>query len=132
MAVRQRSSRARPPRCAPRPRIDHREHAATPFPAAGLEWGLLGGPTWPAARTGTRELRMTARWPAWVVALALAAPLVAFTAWIAYGLVAPKATQGTPAPAATAAFAALPPDSDLPAERLEERVDGGAEALRAD
>ena len=34
--------------------------------------------------------------------------------------------------AATPALAALPPDADLPADRLEERVDGGAEALRAD
>lgn len=77
---------------------------------------------------------MTARWPTWVVALALATPLVAFTAWIAYGLATPKVIQGTAARAAVAtpAFAALPPDADLPADRLEERVDGGAEALRAD
>jgi hypothetical protein len=78
---------------------------------------------------------MTGRWSTWVVAPALAAPLVALTAWVAHGIVAPpKAREGIAAPAATAtpAFAALPPDADLPADRLEERVDGGAEALRAD
>ncbi len=76
---------------------------------------------------------MRQRWPAWVVAPALSAPLVAFTAWVGYGLlVPPKTREAVAAPAATPALAALPPDADLPADRLEERVDGGAEALRAD
>ncbi len=89
---------------------------------------------------------MKGRWPAWVVAPLLAAPLVVFTAWITYGWVtAPKAggpsaaqASAGPAPAGPAAPAsakpafAVPPDEDLPADRLEERVDGGAEALRAD
>ena len=78
---------------------------------------------------------MTGRWPAWVVAPALATPLVALTAWVTHGLLAaPPAREGAAAPTAAApsAFAALPPDADLPADRLEERVDGGADALRAD
>jgi hypothetical protein len=82
---------------------------------------------------------MTGRWPAWIVAPLLAAPLVALTAWIAHGLVAPaparegsRAPAAAAAPAATPAWGSLPPDADLPADRLEERVDGGAEALRAD
>jgi hypothetical protein len=78
---------------------------------------------------------MTARWPTWVVAPALAAPLVALTAWLVHGILVPPTTQGRTAPptvTATPALGALPPDADLPADRLEERVDGAAEALRAD
>jgi len=76
---------------------------------------------------------MTGRWPAWIVAPLLATPLVALTAWLVHGIVAaPKAPEAlAKAGAARPAFA-LPPDEDLPADRLEERVDGGAEALRAD
>jgi len=74
---------------------------------------------------------MTQRWPAWLVAPMLAAPLIVLTAWVAHGLVAlPQPREETAT--ARAAFAALPPDADLPADRLEERVDGGADALRAD
>jgi hypothetical protein len=78
---------------------------------------------------------MTGRWPTWVVAPALAAPLVALTAWLAHGILVPPTTQGRIAPptvAATPALGTLLPDADLPADRLEERVDGAAEALRAD
>lgn len=78
---------------------------------------------------------MQGRWPTWVVAPALAAPLVALTAWLVHGLVAAPATReraGALAAATPSAFAALPPDADLPADRLEERVDGGADALRTD
>ncbi len=43
---------------------------------------------------------MTGRWSTWVVAPALAAPLVALTAWVAHGIVAPpKAREGIAAPA---------------------------------
>ncbi len=76
---------------------------------------------------------MNGRWPAWIVAPALATPLVALTAWLVHGLVAPPpAREGTAPAGAASRFAALPPETDLPADRLEERVDGGAEALRAD
>ena len=68
------------------------------------------------------------------MAAALATPLVALTAWVAHGLGVPlKAGEAARPPAAAkTGLAALPPDADLPAERLEERVDGGADALRAD
>jgi hypothetical protein len=80
---------------------------------------------------------MTRRWPTWIVSLALATPLVALSAWLAYGIVsAGSAPPGGAAPATGATPAVLggiaAPDADLPADRLEERVDGGAEALRAD
>jgi hypothetical protein len=75
---------------------------------------------------------MTGRWPTWVVAPALGAPLVALTAWLAHGLVAPPPSHTEPKAAAAAPAWSAPPDADLPGDRLEERVDGGAEALRKD
>lgn len=66
---------------------------------------------------------MARRWRSWFAGLALAAPLVALAAWIVHGALAP----GSPADGPTA----LPTPIDLPAERLEERVDGAADALRA-
>jgi hypothetical protein len=78
---------------------------------------------------------MTRRWPAWIVAPLLAAPLVALTAWVAHGLLTPPSSSdgGTAGPSSSrSALATLPPDGDLPADRLEERVNGAAEALRAD
>ena len=80
----------------------------------------------------------------WLVAAALATPLVLISGWLLRGALAPTprdeppAPEGTSAPAppaATPARAAVadgwPPALDLPAGRLEERVDGGADALRA-
>jgi hypothetical protein len=68
----------------------------------------------------------------WLLALALAAPLVAITAWVIHGATDPRARQVAPgAPAGV--WPGLPEHrADLPSERLEERVDGAADALRAD
>ena len=68
----------------------------------------------------------------WLVAVALAVPLLAFTGWLIHGALDPQAAQ--PAPVGPAGvWPGLPsPDADLPADRLEERVDGGADALRKD
>jgi len=68
----------------------------------------------------------------WLVALALATPLVAITAWVIHGATDPHARQPTPGEPA-GVWPGLPRHSaDLPSERLEERVDGAADALRAD
>jgi hypothetical protein len=69
---------------------------------------------------------------AWFVAAALALPLLALTAWLIRGAVDPRAPQ--PRPAGAAGFwPGLPQHRvDLPANRLEEQVDGAADALRAD
>ena len=68
----------------------------------------------------------------WLKALALAAPLVAISAWVIRGAVDPRAPQPTPqGPAGV--WPGLPQHrADLPADRLEERVNGAADALRAD
>jgi hypothetical protein len=72
---------------------------------------------------------MARRLRTWLLALALAAPLVAITAWVTRG-----ASPARP-PASgkiKGAWPGLPRHrDDLPAERLEQRVDGAAEALRA-
>jgi hypothetical protein len=76
---------------------------------------------------------MSRRRPAaWLVAAALAVPLVAITAWLVRGAVDPHA--GQPGPAGPAdVWPGLPrPLADLASDRLEERVDGAADALRAD
>ena len=65
---------------------------------------------------------MGRRWQSRFAGLALAAPLVALAAWIVHGALAPGSPAGS---------TALPAPLDLPAERLEERVDGAADALRA-
>jgi hypothetical protein len=68
----------------------------------------------------------------WLVALALAAPLVAITAWVVRGAIDPRAPEPRQAGRGVA-WPGLPRHgADLPAERLEERVDGAADALRAD
>ena len=67
----------------------------------------------------------------WLVALALALPLVGLAAWIAHGALA-GGTAATPAAGASEpAVAGLPTPTDYTAERLEERVDGAAPSLRA-
>jgi hypothetical protein len=77
------------------------------------------------------------RLSSWLAAAALSAPLVAITAWVAYGMVTPRSSApAAEAPRAEAPNGPLPglkrPDLDLTSDRLEDRVDGGAEALRAD
>ena len=68
----------------------------------------------------------------WLVAAALALPLVALTAWVIHGAVDPHAPQPRPAGPA-GVWPGLPQHRvDLPADRLEEQVDGGADALRKD
>jgi hypothetical protein len=68
----------------------------------------------------------------WLVAAALAAPLLALTAWLMRGAVDPHAPQPRPAGPA-GVWPGLPQHrADLPADRLEEQVDGAADALRAD
>jgi hypothetical protein len=81
---------------------------------------------------------MRRAWP-WLQALLLAAPLVAFSAWLARGALARSHGPGAAAPTAAstvtprALLAGFPaPEADLPQGRLEDRVDGAAEALRAD
>ena len=82
---------------------------------------------------------MTRRLPSALLAVLLATPLVLVTAWVVRGAVRPShrtsaegtAPQSRPA-APASAWAGLPQHRvDLPAERLEEQVDGAAEALRA-
>ena len=66
------------------------------------------------------------------MAIALAAPLVAMTAWVLRGATDPRAPEARPA-APAGVWPGLPrPRADLPSERLEERVDGAADTLRAD
>jgi len=93
----------------------------------------------PIARMGVgpsdgmaREARMTRRRPAaWLVAAALAVPLVGLIAWLSRGAVDPRASHPRPAGPA-GVWPGLPQhQADLPSERLEERVNGAADALRA-
>jgi len=82
---------------------------------------------------------MTRRLPSSLLAVLLAMPLVGLTAWVVWGaLKSPRRTSGdasvpqprTGGPAGV--WPGLPQYRvDLPADRLEEHVDGAAEALRA-
>ena len=81
---------------------------------------------------------MTRRLPSALVAVLLATPLIALTAWLVHGALKPpsRASSGAipqPHPDGPAGvWPGLPQHRvDLPAERLEEQVDGAAEALRA-
>jgi len=69
---------------------------------------------------------MRRRGRAWLVGLALAAPLVLLTAWLVRGALSAGAVSD-----GRSSVAGPEPTLDLPASRLEERVDGGADALRA-
>ncbi|MFQ5877702.1 MAG: hypothetical protein ACE5JH_08470 [Acidobacteriota bacterium] len=76
--------------------------------------------------------------PPLAVGLLLAAPLVALIVWLALGGVSrrfgPATSAGTPDLATTSRrpIAGLrEPDEEYPADRLHERVDGAADALRA-
>ncbi len=67
----------------------------------------------------------------WLVALALASPLVVIAAWVLRGAIHPR-TPGAPPAGLTDGWPGLPRHgADLPSERLEERVNGAADALRA-
>jgi hypothetical protein len=75
------------------------------------------------------------RLPFGLVVPLLAAPLLGLTGWVVRGALWPA--TNAPAPrAAVEPRGALPglpaPSADLPADRLEEQVDGAADALRAD
>lgn len=82
---------------------------------------------------------MTHRLPSWLLAVLLGTPLVGLTAWIVRGaLKSPhpaSADAGVPQPrphGPAGVWLGLPQHrADLPAERLEEHVDGAADALRA-
>jgi hypothetical protein len=81
---------------------------------------------------------MTRRLPSWLLVVLLATPLVGLTAWVVRGaLRSPRASADVdvrqPRPNGPAGvWPGLPQHrADLPAERLEEHVDGAAEALRA-
>lgn len=84
-----------------------------------------------------REGAMTRRLPSWLLVLLLGSPLVGLTAWIVRGAVAEPGSANhrgpEPRPDGPAGvWAGLPQHRvDLPAERLEEHVDGAADALRA-
>lgn len=71
----------------------------------------------------------------WLLATALAAPLLLVGGWLLRSALVPGPPAATlQAPAVSVAPALgvdWPPALDLPASRLEERVDGGADALRA-
>jgi hypothetical protein len=72
------------------------------------------------------------RLPSWLLALALATPLVGLTGWVIHGVTHPSGLVAAP-PASAGVLPGLPPPRvDLPADRLEDRVDGAADALRAD
>jgi hypothetical protein len=81
---------------------------------------------------------MTRRLPSWLLASLLATPLVGLTAWLVRGAVtsSPRASTEVPQPqpgGPAGVWPGLPQHrADLPADRLEERVDGAADALRAD
>jgi hypothetical protein len=80
---------------------------------------------------------MKRRLPSWLLVALLGTPLVGLTAWIVRGaLVDPReASTGAPQPrpeGSAGVWPGLPQHRvDLPAERLEEQVDGAADALRA-
>jgi hypothetical protein len=70
-----------------------------------------------------------------LVAIGLLAPLVALTGWVVRGAVGPGTPRTAPAPPAppAALLPGLPPHTaDLAEGQLEERVDGAADALRAE
>jgi hypothetical protein len=78
------------------------------------------------------------RLPSWLVGPVLAAPLLALTVWVVSGFApsdSPPPEPATPRPE-TAPQGILPglpaPHVDLSEERLEEQVNGAADALRAD
>src|SRR5512139_2350942 len=82
---------------------------------------------------------MTNRLPSWLLVALLGTPLLGLTAWVVRGaLMSPgrvSAAASSPGPQSgrpALPWPGLPPHrADLPAERLEEEVDGGADALRA-
>ena len=82
---------------------------------------------------------MERRLPSWLQVVLLAVPLIGLTAWVVRGALNPprRASADAPVPephpgGPAGVWPGLPQHRvDLPAERLEEQVDGAAEALRA-
>jgi len=82
---------------------------------------------------------MTRRLPSWLLAVLLGMPLLGLTAWIVHGALQShhpaSADGGVPQPrpdGPAGVWPGLPQhQADLPSERLEERVNGAADALRA-
>jgi hypothetical protein len=75
---------------------------------------------------------MTRRLPAWLLVVLLGTPLAGLSAWLVRGALRSPRPATAPATATTGGWPGLPPPrADLPAERLEEQVDGAADALRA-
>jgi hypothetical protein len=80
---------------------------------------------------------MTHRLPSWLLAVLLGTPLVGLSAWVVRGALvgSPRASTDAPQPrpdGPAGVWLGLPQHrADLPAERLEEHVDGAADALRA-
>jgi hypothetical protein len=72
---------------------------------------------------------------AWVKLALLLAPLAAFSSWVTWGALhrsqGPALTPRAPTEIDRVLAGFPAPEDDLPAARLEERVDGAAEALRA-
>ncbi len=76
-----------------------------------------------------------------VTAVLLLVPLAGIAGWLAHGILNPAPAPAAPVPGAvpaagTASASALPglpaPESDLPADRLHERVDGAEDYLRGE
>ena len=66
--------------------------------------------------------------PRWLLGLLLAAPLAGLSAWVVHG----SATRSHGPAVPIGLLAGFPvPEADLSADKLEDRVDGAAEALRA-
>ena len=74
---------------------------------------------------------MARRLRTWLLALALAAPLVAITAWVIRGATDPSTRPPAPGDLGGGGPGLPEPVADLPSERLEQRVNGAADALRA-
>jgi hypothetical protein len=67
----------------------------------------------------------------WLVALALALPVVGIAGWIAHGALEGGRAAAPAVEPSGPVVAGLPTPTDYTAERLEERVDGAAPSLRA-
>ena len=75
---------------------------------------------------------MARRLPSWLLGMALATPLVGLTVWLIRGATHPSGSVAATATPAGTVPGLPPPRADLPADRLEQHVDGAADALRAD
>ena len=109
-----------------------RERRAGTGSYGSFETGGRPPPRRPRMKAGVRRI-MARRLRTWLLALALAAPLVAITAWVIHGATDPPARPPASRRAGGRVARPAPTTSPTcPSERLEERVDGAADALRAD